>query len=187
MGGEPPADTDVLLRLPAAERGAFKDPIGPVYTDPEELLSAAGSPLLAVGDVVATTLLEAGRPPDVAVVDGRTEREPIDEGMAATLAGLERTVSARNPAGTITRSLVTAMATAIEATEPVRVVVEGEEDLAVLPAILLAPTGTTVVYGQPGRGMVAVTVTDRTRADADDLLERLDGDHAALRAMVGSG
>lgn len=36
----------------------------------------------------------------------------------------------------------------------------GEEDLAGIPAILLAPLGSVVIYGQPGEGIVVVEVTE---------------------------
>ena len=39
-----------------------------------------------------------------------------------------------------------------------KIVVEGEEDLATLPAILYAPPGSVVVYGQPDEGSVLVKV-----------------------------
>ncbi|MFW6448403.1 MAG: GTP-dependent dephospho-CoA kinase family protein [Halobacteriota archaeon] len=177
----------VLLRLPEAERGAFKSPLGPVYTEADDLLAAAGRPVIAVGDIVAATLLEAGRTPAVLVVDGRSEREPVDEAVTRTLEAVDGTVRATNPPGTITRSLVGALSTALGADRPMRVVVEGEEDLAVIPAVLLAPDGATVVYGQPGRGMVAVEVTSTTRETVSSLLERLEGDHAAARRLFASG
>jgi len=63
-------------------------------------------------------------------------------------------------------------------------VVDGEEDLAVLPAIVAAPAGASVVYGQPDEGMVHVVVTDETRAHVRELLERMDGDHERLFALL---
>ena len=38
--------------------------------------------------------------------------------------------------------------------------VEGEEDLAVLPIIILAPEDTTVLYGQPNEGLVLLNSAD---------------------------
>ena len=49
-----------MLRLPDDLRGAFKEPFGPVYTDAERLLSEAGRPVVAVGDVVTYHLRQAG-------------------------------------------------------------------------------------------------------------------------------
>ena len=170
-----------MLRLPDDLRAAFKEPMGPVYTDPAALLADAGDPLVAVGDVVTYHLRAAGRSPDVAVVDGLTEREAVGDEIATALDALEaddetRRVAVANPAATLTEDLLVAVRDAVAAEERTLVVVEGEEDLATLPAVVAAPEGASVVYGQPGQGMVLVEVTVETRASCRDLLERMDGD-----------
>jgi uncharacterized protein (UPF0218 family) len=173
-----------VLELPDDLRGAFKEPLGALFTDPEALLadSAAGSPLVAVGDVVTYHLVRVGRPPDVAVIDGRTERERVDEAVADALPDSE--IEVANPPGTLSRDLLEALVAALDAEGPTVVGVDGEEDLATLPAILATPTGGAVVYGQPGEGMVLVPVTEETRATARDLLTRMTGDvDAALELL----
>jgi hypothetical protein len=185
-----------MLRLPEALRGAFKDPLGPVFQDAEALLSAVdrarvrhadpdGSPpLVAVGDVVTYHLRQAGRDPDVAVVDGRTEREAVDEDLRAALDGDRRRIAVRNEPATLSRDLLTALREALDAPDPTVLDVDGEEDLAALPAIVAAPDGASVVYGQPGEGMVHVAVTPGTRAEATTLFSRLDGDVEAALALL---
>ena len=178
-------EPDVLLTLPEDAREAFKDPLGPIETDAERLLADVDGPLITVGDVVTFHCEEAGRVPDVAVVDGRTKREAVEPVVEAVLA--ETTAEHRtavNPAGTVTASLVAALAAAIDRSDPVQIAVEGEEDLAAVPAVLLAPDGASVVYGQPGEGMVHVRVDEAARADARALVERMDGDHERVAAMV---
>jgi uncharacterized protein (UPF0218 family) len=56
----------------------------------------------------------------------------------------------------------------------VHVVVDGEEDLLVLVAVLYAPVGGLVVYGQPGEGVVVVRVTDAKRAEALGILKGME-------------
>jgi len=47
-----------------------------------------------------------------------------------------------------------------------------------------APDGASVVYGQPGEGMVRVAVTPESRTEARELFEALDGDvEAAYKAL----
>jgi len=164
----------VLLELPKELRSAFKDPFGPVYTDADELLSEVDGPLIAVGDVVTYHLEEAGRTPDVAVVDDKTQRGEIAEEISDALAETDRTVE--NPAATLTEEMLTALMEALEAEEPVRIFVEGEEDLVALPAMVAAPDGASVVYGQPDEGMVHVPITPEQREEMRDLLSRMDGD-----------
>lgn len=178
-------DPDVIVRLPAEKREAFKDPLGPIETDVHSLLPELGSPLITVGDVVSYHFYEAGRMPDVAVIDGRTKREAVDKTIEETLvaADVDR-FKAINPPGTLTASLLDALDAAIEADRPVQVVVDGEEDLATVPAILLAPKHSSVIYGQPGEGMVHVEVSTATRRRARKLAKLLEGDGERLSRMV---
>jgi hypothetical protein len=62
--------------------------------------------------------------------------------------------------------------------------VDGEEDLAALPAIAAAPDGASVLYGQPGEGVVHVTVDDDVRDRVRSLLDRMDGDSDRALALV---
>ena len=197
-----------MLRLPDDLRGAFKEPLGPLYTDAEALLADAGDPLIAVGDVVTYHLRRAGRSPDVAVIDGRTERTEVSEEIGRVLddaaADAEAAASAAGEGGadagesadggglidvanepaTLSRELLVALGTALAASPPTVLRVDGEEDLATLPAVIAAPDGASVVYGQPGAGMVVVDATDETRAEMRGLLARMAGDHeAALDAL----
>jgi uncharacterized protein (UPF0218 family) len=178
---------EVVLRLQAALRGELKEPMGELYTDAEALLSAAGEPVIAVGDVVTYHLLEAGHTPAVALVDERTERSAVDPEISAGIDGFDSVVAVENPAATLTAELLQALVTAVTTgAETTLIEVDGEEDLAALPAIVLAPDGASVVYGQPGEGMVLVTVdrssTDRVR----DLLSRMEGDTERFRALLAA-
>jgi len=180
-----------MLSLPPDLRGAFKEPFGPVYTDAAALLADAGRPVIAVGDIVTYHLLEAGHRPGVAVVDGRTEREAVDEEIREVLSDPDRAREVANDPGTLGEPLLRALADAVAGVTadadagPITIVVDGEEDLATLPAVLVAPAGATVVYGQPGEGMVAVAATDDAKAEMRSLLERMDGDVAGALAALG--
>jgi uncharacterized protein (UPF0218 family) len=165
-----------MIRLPQSLRSAFKEPFGPVYTDARTLLEATDGPVIAVGDVVAAHLVRAGRTPDVAVIDGRTKREAVSTDTEATLESLPDGEQVKNPAGELTEALLRALVAAIDADEPRVLDVDGEEDLATLPAVVAAADGTGVVYGQPDEGMVLVQVTPETRAEMIGLLERFEGD-----------
>ncbi|ESS04693.1 MAG: uncharacterized protein conserved in archaea [uncultured archaeon A07HR67] len=191
--------SDDTVTLPDSLRDAFKEPMGPVTTDVDGLLAAVvatretheapDAPVVAVGDVVTYHLREAGRVPDVALVDGKTEREAVRSEINETLAaGTERRITVENPAAALTASLLEALADALADPDPVTIEVDGEEDLAALPAIVAAPDGASVVYGQPGEGMVRVGVTPETRRAARELFDRLDGDiDAAYRALGFDG
>lgn len=177
-------DRAVLLELPDELREELKAPIGPIETDPVTLRSALGDPVIAVGDVVTYHLLSADRRPDVAVVDGRTQRGGLDDEVASTVTE-DVSATVENPAATLSEALLETLVWAVDEPEPTTILVEGEEDLATLPAVLVAPAGASVVYGQPGAGMVHVQVDDAVRADLRDLLERFDGDVERALTILG--
>ncbi|MFB6281072.1 MAG: GTP-dependent dephospho-CoA kinase family protein [Haloferacaceae archaeon] len=171
-----------MLRLPDDLRGAFKDPLGPVYEAGGALLADAGEPIVSVGDVVTHHLRAAGHEPAVAVVDGRTERRRARPAVRAAAEAADRTV--RNDPGTLSRDLLVALREALAADGPVVIRVEGEEDLAALPAVVAAPDGGSVVYGQPGEGMVLVAVDPAARERARALLARMEGDTDAALDLL---
>ncbi|MFB6109991.1 MAG: GTP-dependent dephospho-CoA kinase family protein [Halodesulfurarchaeum sp.] len=174
----------VVARLPEGKRAQFKTPLGPVFESVEGLLESAGEPIVSVGDVVLAHLGRAGCSPALSIVDGRTERGAVDQWILddRPSAAVERTVE--NPPGTITAELVAAIEDGLDRSGPARIEVAGEEDLAVLPAVLLAPRGGTVVYGQPGEGMVATAVDDRSQAVCRDRLAVMERD-ADFWAAIG--
>lgn len=187
---------DPILTLPDSLRDAFKEPMGPVTTDADALLAAAAesreeydapdAPIVAVGDVVTYHLREAGRVPDVALVDGKTEREVVRTEISEVLeAGGEKRVRVENPPATLTVVLLEALVDALADPDPITIEVDGEEDLAALPAILATPDGASVVYGQPGEGMVRVEVTPESRRTARELFEALEGDVDAGFGALG--
>ena len=182
-GGDP--EEGIVLRLPDSLRGAFKEPMGPVETDAERLVGDVSGPLIAVGDVVAFHFERIGHTPDVAVVDGLTERESVDQEIAEVLeASSARRIEASNPAATLSESMLRALREATEANEPIAIDVEGEEDLVTLPALVIAPEGASVVYGQPGEGMVHVRVDEETKERVRGLLERMEGNHERLWELL---
>ncbi len=171
-----PADRDErLLVLPDDLRHELKEPLGPIETDADRLLEAVDGPLIAVGDVVTYHLLQAGRQPDVALVDGRTKRTAVDEEIREVVTE-GASIEVENPPAELGAPVVRALRRALATDEPTTILVDGEEDLVALPAIVAAPEGASVVYGQPDEGMVHVEITDDHRAEMRDLLERFEGD-----------
>jgi hypothetical protein len=173
-----------MLDLPDALRTELKEPAGPLHTDAADLLVDAGRPLVAVGDVVTRHLLTETTP-DVALVDGRTEREALAAADRVDPETFDDVVRVENPAATLSRALLTALADALDAEATTLLVVDGEEDLAAVPAVAAAPDGASVVYGQPDEGMVHVRVDDESRAAMRGLLDLMDGDREGAYAVLG--
>jgi len=163
-----------VLELPEEVRQLLKRPLGQLFPNVaaaiERLRQLHPSRLITVGDVVTADLLEAGLRPDVAVVDMKVMRLPVDEKTKRAVEAFEATVvRVKNQAGSITPELREALEAA---KPPLKIVVEGEEDLATLPAVLSAPLGSAVVYGQPGEGLVLVEVTEPKRREFEMLLKQ---------------
>ncbi len=164
--------------LPDELAGELKVPWGPLYAGetPEVPLDPEAQ-LIAVGDVTQQNLLATGRMPDVAVVDHVTRRNVPHHAQAGpepTSGDEPLTLKVNNPAGTISEALWASMVTGLDHPGPVLVEVEGEEDLAALAAVALAPEGTQVAYGQPKEGMVVITVDEAVRAKAYELLAKME-------------
>ncbi|HKT22884.1 MAG TPA: GTP-dependent dephospho-CoA kinase family protein [Nitrososphaerales archaeon] len=124
---------------------------------------------ITVGDRVTETLGEMGRTPDVQVVDGverRAKRELPD-------LPYRRAVRVKNPAGSLTEAAIVGMRRAFSGTKPVRVLVEGEEDLMAMLAVAMAPISSIVFYGQPGVGVVAVKVNAVSKARNRGILAQM--------------
>ncbi len=174
----------ILAKLPPEMREDLKEPLGAIYTETDALGSAAGEPIIAVGDIVTYHLLEAGIRPHVAIVDGKTKRTQVDPEVSNAIEALDDGLAVANPQSTITDDLLDAIATALNRSDPTLITVDGEEDLAALPAVLAAPEGGSVVYGQPGEGMVLVSVDAESRRRCRDLLARMQSDLDRIEAIL---
>ena len=78
-------------------------------------------------------------------------------------------IRVKNPAGTLTDELICALEHAVEH-PPFTVIVDGEEDLAVIPLVIAAPDGAIVLYGQPHRGVVLRVVNPEAKYIARQFL-----------------
>ncbi len=170
-----------MLVLPSHVRERLKSPLGKLYRgngagifeDMEELDNA--SFVAVVGDVVFYNMMRAGKMPDIAVIDGKTMRREVDENIKELIECCDFSeLRARNPAGTITSDLVLSLEKAVKETR-VKVVVDGEEDLSVLPLAMLLPEGSIVLYGQPSEGIVAVRIDEEKRMEICQIIGEMEG------------
>jgi pantetheine-phosphate adenylyltransferase len=116
--------------------------------------------VICVGDEVSRDLLDNEFKPKNIIVDGKVIRKPIDY-LDEILKPYSRKFKLSNPAGTISRHAWRIIRDALKIENAV--LVKGEEDLLVIPTLLLAKNNTAIVYGQPGRGKVIVKVDDEKK------------------------
>ena len=170
-----------LLVLPEELRSELKAPLGRLCKgNGLECIKAmdielkAAKKIVAVGDMTAFYLLEASMIPDLAIVDNKTKRMPAPDHVLRSLEhNSYKTIEVKNPAATLNLELIELIKDSLAEKERIKIVVDGEEDLATLPAILYAPIGSAVVYGQPNEGSVLVEVTPEKKERIKDLMERM--------------
>ena len=132
--------------------------------------------VITVGDRVTETIYEAGRIPEIQVVDLKERRVERD----APDVPYRQLLRARNPAGTVTADAIKKLTRAFKMKErPVRLQIEGEEDLLALPVAAMAPMGSVFLYGQPKVGVVLVRVDERGRSSAKKMLESMKAEEGS--------
>ncbi len=167
-----PLELDKPLILPNNLRAELKKVHGELVREQELASILAGKFVITVGDVVTFTLLKLGLKPNIAIVDYKTKREKIEFEEIKKFGDVIYAV--KNPAGSITPELWNAIKSAIELKKNVRLDVDGEEDLAVIPAVILAPLGAIVIYGIPNTGLVVLEIKEEDKKTAQQIIENME-------------
>lgn len=167
--------TDHEYVLTEELREALKEPLGLLIPDDkstnEEIRRHIGrsNMLITVGDATTERLIQLGIIPTIQIVDGKEMRVK----RTFPLSSMENQLKASNPAGHISKEALMILSSAMKAKKPVRIVIDGEEDLLALPAIALSPDGTYVLYGQPKRGIVVIKVNGESKRMAILFMDRM--------------
>jgi uncharacterized protein (UPF0218 family) len=166
-----------MFILPDDLRDALKEPLGRLV-DEQELLKRISHEeyIVSVGDLVTFTLLNNGVKPGICIVDYILKRKDYSLDMKEKIKGFDaKQIKIKNPPGTITDELWNAIELAFKkrAEGPFRIEIDGEEDLAALAAIFLAPSDATVIYGLPNKGVVVVKATTAHKRKVKEILDRM--------------
>jgi len=128
------------------------------------------SKVIAVGDGASDNLEKRGVRADVFIVDNKVMRRPI----APIKVEVDQTLYLKNPPGTITDEAWHVVKEAMKQEKRVKILVEGEEDLLTLVAVLSAPYNSIVIYGQPDEGLVLIRVTGGTKKVISRLVDEME-------------
>ena len=168
-------DHEGRLILPRSLRGTLNKPIGVVIADGAPIpVPLKNTSSISVGDTTTAALLSQGIIPTFAIIDFHVQRLAFD--WEKTL--WEKLVTDRSLSyftsgpGFIGQDVMDAVARWSTHPEQTLFVISGEEDLLVLPAILYAPLGTFVYYGQPNAGIIQVLVTPAIKQKVKTLLSQ---------------
>ena len=126
--------------------------------------------LITVGDRTTEKMIEFDLVPSLQIIDGiekREKREPPKLESATEIL-------VDNPASEITTQSIDMIKKAFSMKPPVRILVNGEEDLLVLPVCIFAPENSVVMYGQPNEGLVIVNITSEIRNKAQSLIDLME-------------
>ena len=157
---------------------ALRIPLGELYTgDPKEvwknILKVYNNfdnvkKIITVGDIVSYNFVfYTKKIPDLMIVDGRSLRKEVDNIYKVFFKSLKSKVeqvmnSVTNPPGMITEEVIQDIKRAI-ANGKSLLIVNGEEDLCAIPAVMYAPLQSLLFYGQPEEGVVALFITEEIK------------------------
>jgi hypothetical protein len=125
--------------------------------------------IISVGDMVSRDISDYNFNPIIIIIDNKCMREKI----APRKFSVEKVFYAKNPPGTITLEAIKVIKDALEIGKRSQIVIDGEEDLLTLIAILHAPEKALIIYGQPKEGFVAIKVTKKKRSETKNILKEM--------------
>jgi pantetheine-phosphate adenylyltransferase len=167
---------DKNLRLTEDLRHEFQEPFGELLKDTNNIFELRNNLLFTVGDVTARNFNEKQIGQNLSIIDFNVARErKFSSFPDLGFTGNEKIFKIDNPAGYITSNLFRKLAEIIRTNILGKTIllINGEEDLAVLPLILLSPLGGLIFYGQPGKGLMKITVSRESKDKAYSLISKL--------------
>ena len=151
-------------------RSHLKIPIGTSITGKEQdvkqqfktiLETTPHKKLITVGDITSK-LFDA----DIKIFDGRILRNiPVPTPTP--------TLTAKNPQAAIDKDIWNTLKQALVSPKKEKIRIDGEEDLLVLPLILLSEPDTIIAYGLPHEGISYLSPDKKTKTKAESILNQM--------------
>ncbi|MHA7646841.1 GTP-dependent dephospho-CoA kinase family protein [Nitrosopumilus sp. S4] len=164
------------MKLPDSLRAQLKTPLGillpEINADKENISKfiSENSFLITVGDRTTEKMIDFGLIPSLQIIDGQEKRKKREPPKLSNATELQ----IDNPAAEITSQSIDVIKKSFSMKTPVRILVNGEEDLLVLPVCIYAPENSVVMYGQPNEGLVITKITTEIRNKAQRLLDLME-------------
>ena len=164
------------MLLPENLRNELKIPLGKLIknnsSEKEDYIRKIYSEkvVITVGDATSELLLQMGLIPLLHIIDGQEKREKRSLPLANAI-NTELTV--KNNPGEISAESFNLVKNIFNEKPPIRLVVDGEEDLLVLPVCLFAPSNSVVMYGQPNEGLVIAEITSEVRDKVQKIVNQM--------------
>ena len=127
--------------------------------------------VITVGDRTTEKMIEFGMIPSMQIIDGQEKR--VKRSTPDNLE-ISTSLTCENPPAEITSQSIDTIKKAFKSKTPVRILVDGEEDLLVLPVCIFAPENSIVMYGQPNEGLVITEITPEIRNKTQKLIDLME-------------
>jgi uncharacterized protein (UPF0218 family) len=166
------------LYLPEKMRKELKTPLGKLVKGPssktipfleQEIRKIKPVKFAVVGDYSSKNILRSLEP-DIIIIDQKINRKKVE----LLDQGNRYIIKTENEPGTINEKSWRILQKAITLKSRTAVIVEGEEDLLVLPLISMMPLNSIIVYGQPREGIVIINVTNERKKWVNKFLSRME-------------
>lgn len=184
-------DTEGRVYLPGELRSTLQQPMGKLHSGDDiarTIIKYKDEITVSVGDMTTRTFFFCGVQPSLAIIDLHVERKPfltLKEFKFPKKYSVEHVQSGPGFIAKGAINFIKDWAKTVRTRQRKVLVVDGEEDLLALPAIVYAPIGSIVFYGQPKGelwacgpvyqgGVVEVQVTQEKQDEASSLLAQFD-------------
>ena len=167
-----------MYRLPVDLRNLLKTPMGELVNEKRLIVILSNEDLIvSIGDLVTYTILKNNIEPIICIVDYKTHRGKFPLEFVQLIKSFgDNVIEVENPQGCISDDLWNAIITAFDNNSlgvSTRIEVDGEEDLASLAVIFLAPSDVTIIYGLPDKGVLVVRSTQENKEKVKEVLEKM--------------
>lgn len=166
------------LALPESLRPKLRKPFGKIIRSLNDYkrISANNNITIAVGDIVVSNFIRNGHQPNISIIDFKTYRKPITKQVIMFLPRSD--IKTKNEPSTINKNAVKVLDSilrkSLTTNRKTTIEINGEEDLLAIPAILLAPLGSVVLYGIRGIGGTVVKVTEKKKEEVKRIVKKFD-------------
>lgn len=170
-------DKSLLLSdfiLPKELRENLSKPFGKVIKDFDTYLKSENlekDRTISIGDVTTQKFIENKIIPKISIIDLVVNRVKKYNDISEFGYKFDKNIQVINPAGSITKELFGVIIDSFKNKQTL-ILVAGEEDLAVIPAVLASPLGYEIYYGQPGEGAVKIEVTEEKKMEIKKLISK---------------
>lgn len=157
-----------LLKISKKYYPILKKPLGKLYyglfykKKHNIIKSIKDNVIITVGDVTTFNLLSINIFPNICIIDGITKRKRYNFSIFSKLKNKYIIYYIHNKPGSLSLYLFSLLKNIL--TEDITnkyycIFIDGEEDLSILPIIILSKLNYKICYGQPKKGIVIINTT----------------------------